>query len=103
MVMRLYFASLERKLCDWMSRTLESSSTVSPRSNTAAAPIPDPAMDIIHQWSITEDQIKYKRYCYLPRTCEYVTTTSTTGIIELTDTHGDNAKSTVSSPALHFI
>jgi len=32
-----------------------------------------------------------------------VTTTSTTGIIELTDTHGDNAKSTVSSPALHFI
>jgi hypothetical protein len=46
--LRLYFASLDRKLCAWMSLTLESPSTASPRSNTAAAPIPDPAIVRTH-------------------------------------------------------
>jgi hypothetical protein len=36
-------ASLESELWDGMHRALVSSSTPSPRSNTAAAPIPEPA------------------------------------------------------------
>ena len=40
-----YFTSLDRRLWDWIWRALESSSTESPLSKTAAAPMPDPATD----------------------------------------------------------
>lgn len=41
-----HFASLDKWLWDWILRALLSSSTASPRSKTAAAPIPDPAEKI---------------------------------------------------------
>jgi hypothetical protein len=40
--MVIYIASLESQLCAGIARALVSSSTASPCSNTAAAPIPDP-------------------------------------------------------------
>jgi hypothetical protein len=48
---------LDRKLWDWMWRALESSSTESPRSKTAAAPMPDPAIDGNTTWSVTSKDV----------------------------------------------
>lgn len=85
-----YMASFESRLWVGMHRALVSSSTASPRSKTAAAPMPEP----VHQKFLSSySQLKELFWIFM----------QANGIWLCTYAHGNHTKSTVFAPSLHFV